>query len=131
MSYLIDSDYVADWLNGRPDAIQLLRSLPRDEIAISIITFGEVVEGIAFGRDRERHEQGLRQFLRIADVLPLSRTTMRRFADIRGTLRTQGNLIRDMDLLIGATAIATNRTFVTRNLRHFNRLQAVGLTLHR
>lgn len=130
MSYLIDSDYVADFLNGRPDAIQLLSSLPRNEIAISIITFGEVTEGITFGRDRQRHERGFRQFLRIADVLPLSRTTMRRFADLRGALRSQGNLIPDMDLLIGATAIATNRTFVTRNRRHFNRLQAFGLTLH-
>jgi predicted nucleic acid-binding protein len=130
MSYLVDTDYVADFLNGRPDAILLLRGLPREQIAISVITFGEVTEGIAFGRDRRRHEQGFRQFLRIADVLPLSRTTMRQFAHIRGTLRTQGDLIPDMDLLIGATAIATNRTLVTRNRRHFNRLGAFGLTLH-
>ncbi len=129
MSYLVDSDYVADFLKGRPDAIQLLSSLPRDEIAISIVVFGEVVEGITFGRDRQRHEAGFRQFLRIADVLPLSRTTMRRFADLRGTLRSQGNLIPDMDLLIAATAIATNRTLLTRNRQHFNRLQPFGLML--
>lgn len=130
MSYLVDSDYVADFLNGRPDAILLLSGLPREQIAISVITFGEVTEGITFGRDRRRHEQGFRQFLRIADVLAVSRTTMRRFAQIRGTLRTQGDLIPDMDLLIGATAIATNRTLVTRNRQHFNRLRAFGLTLH-
>lgn len=130
MSYLIDSDYVADFLKGRPDAILLLSGLPRDQIAISVITFGEVTEGITFGQDRQRHEQGFRQFLRIADVLPLSRITMRRFATIRGALRVQGDLIPDMDLLIGATAIATARTLVTRNRRHFNRLQAFGLTLH-
>lgn len=130
MSYLIDSDYVADFLKGRPDVIHLLSSLPRDDIAISIIVFGEVVEGITFGRDRQRHEGGFRQFLRIVDVLPLSRTVMRRFADMRGTLRSQGNLIPDMDLLIGATAIATDRTLVTRNRRHFDRLQSFGLTLY-
>jgi predicted nucleic acid-binding protein len=94
MSYLIDTDYVADFLKGQPDAIQLLSSLPRDEIAISIITFGEVTEGISSGQDHLRHERGFRQLLRIAGVLPLSRTTMRRFADIRGTLRSQGNLER-------------------------------------
>jgi tRNA(fMet)-specific endonuclease VapC len=130
MSFLIDTDYVADFLKGRPDAMLLLRSLPREQIAISVITFGEVIEGITFGQDRRRHEQGFRQFLRIADVLPLNRATMRRFASIRGALRAQGDLIPDMDLLIGATAIATNRTLVTRNRRHFNRLQAYGLTLH-
>jgi predicted nucleic acid-binding protein len=130
MSYLIDSDYVADFLKGRPDAILLLSSLPRDQIAISVITFGEVTEGITFGQDRRRHEQGFRQFLRIADVLPLSRIGMRRFANIRGELRAQGELIPDMDLLIGATAIAAERALVTRNRRHFTRLQAFGLTLH-
>lgn len=106
MSYLLDSDYVADFLNGRPDAIQLLSRLPREQIAISVITFGEVTEGITFGQDRQRHERGFRQFLRVVDVLLLSRTTMRRFAHLRGVLRAQGNLIPDMDLLIGATAIA-------------------------
>jgi len=130
VSYLIDSDYVADFLKGRPGALLLLRSLPREQIAISVITFGEVTEGITFGQDRQRHEQGFRQFLRIADVVTLSRATMRRFAQIRGALRAQGDLIPDMDLLIGATAIATNRALVTRNRRHFRRLQAFGLTLH-
>jgi len=92
MSYLIDTDYVADFLKGRPDAFQLLSSLSGDEIAISIITFDEVTEGISSGQDRQRHERGFRQFLRIADMLPLNRSTMRRFADIRGTLRSQGTL---------------------------------------
>ena len=130
MSYLIDSDWVADFLKGRADAIRLLSGLPRDEIAISIITFGEVVEGIAFGHNRQAHEQGFRQFLQIADVLPLSRTIMRRFADLRGKLRSQGDLIPDMDLLIGATALGANRTLVTRNRRHFDRLHAHGLILY-
>lgn len=123
LSYLIDSDlFIADILKGRPDTIQPLSSLPRDVIAIGIITFG---------RDRRRHEQGIQPFLRIADVITLSGSMMRRFADIRGTLRSQGNLLPDMDLLPGATAIATNRRFVTRELRRFDRLQAFGLTLHR
>ena len=130
MSFLIDTDYVADFLKGHPDATLLLRSLLREQLAISVITFGEVTEGIIFGQDRRRYEQGFRQFLRIADVLPLNRITMRRFASIRGALRAQGELIPDMDLLIGATPIATNRTLVTRNRRHFNRLQGFGLTLH-
>jgi tRNA(fMet)-specific endonuclease VapC len=130
MSYLIDSDWVADFLKGRADAIRLISDLPRDEIAISIITFGEVGEGITFGHDRQAHERGFRQFLRITDVLPLSRAVMRRFADLRGTLRRQGDLIPDMDLLIGTTAIGANRTLVTRNRRHFDRLQAHGLILY-
>lgn len=130
MSFLIDTDYVVDFLSGRSDAVALLNSLPREQIAISAITFGGVTEGITFGRDQKRYEQGFRQFLRIAEVLSPNRTTMRQFARIRGTLRGQGDLIPDMDLLIGATAITTHRTLVSRNRRHFTRLQAAGLILH-
>lgn len=130
MSSLIDSDYVADFLNGRPDALLLLRGLPREQVAISVITFGEVTEGIAFGRDRRQHEQGFRQFLRIVDVLPFNRTIVRRFVEMRRTLRAGGDLFPDMDLLIGATAIATSRTLVIRNRRHFGRLRAMGPALH-
>ena len=46
MSYLIDSDWVADYLRGRPDAVALLPTL--DGRAISLITFGEIYEGIYY-----------------------------------------------------------------------------------
>ena len=51
MSYLVDSDWVADYLKGRSGAVSLLDGLFCDGIAISIITFGEVYEGIYYGSD--------------------------------------------------------------------------------
>ncbi len=50
MTYLVDSDYVADWLKGRSAAIQLLTTLRQDGLAISDITYGEIYEGIYYGR---------------------------------------------------------------------------------
>jgi hypothetical protein len=47
MKYLVDSDYVADHLGARPAAIQLLSSFAKDDLAISLITYGEIV---AIGR---------------------------------------------------------------------------------
>ena len=128
MTYLVDSDYVADWLKGRPDAVQLLTTLRTDGLAVSDITYGEIHEGIYSGRDPRAAEQGFRQFLRLTTVLPTSRTIMRRFARLRGDLRAHGQLIGDMDLLIAATALTANLILVTRNRRHFERI--AGLTLH-
>lgn len=51
MSYLIDSDWVADWLAGKPQAVRLITNLSEQDIAISLITFGEIYEGIYYGRD--------------------------------------------------------------------------------
>jgi tRNA(fMet)-specific endonuclease VapC len=128
MKYLVDTDRVADWLNSRADAVQLLSSLRQDGLAMSLITYGEVYDGIYYGRDPHRTEQIFRSFLRWVDVLPLTRPIMRRFARVRGHLRQQGQLISDPDLLIAATAIHHDLTLLTRNLRHFQRIP--GLQLH-
>jgi len=122
MRYLIDSDWVAAYLKGRLDALQLLRALAPDGLAISLITHGEISEGIYFGRNPRTAAVGYRKFLREVEVLPLNRRIMERFARIRGDLRGQGLIIADMDLPIAATALHHNRALVTGNIRHFERI---------
>ncbi len=128
MSYLIDSDRVAEFLKGIPTTIALISSLPQDELAISLITYGEIYEGIYFGRDPKKHEQALLSFLRGVEVLPLNKSIMKRFARIRGNLRGIGQLIGHMDVLIAATAITHNLTLVTGNIKHFRRIP--GLVIY-
>jgi predicted nucleic acid-binding protein len=128
VKYLVDTDRAADWLKGRPDALDLLQLLAPDGLAISLISLGELYEGIYFGGDPIAGERGLRSFLRFVDVLPLNRSIVKRFAQIRGELRRQGQLIGDPDLLIAATALHHDLFIVTRNTRHFARVP--GISLH-
>ena len=90
MRYLVDSDWVADYLKGRAPAVELLDSLIGEGMAISIITYGEMYEGIYWGRNPQVAEQGFRQLLRALPILPLNRTIMQRYARVRGDLRSQG-----------------------------------------
>jgi predicted nucleic acid-binding protein len=64
MSYLVDSDRVADYLKGREQAIQTLRSLEPQGVAISLVTYGEIYEGIYYGGDVKDNERNFREFLR-------------------------------------------------------------------
>ena len=114
--YLIDTDWVIDYLKGMERAGQLLDSLAYDGIAISLITYGEILEGVYYGRNPKRHEKVFRAFLQAAPILPLSESSMERFAHIRGALRAQGQLIGDADLLIAATALEHDLTLITQNL---------------
>jgi tRNA(fMet)-specific endonuclease VapC len=125
--YLVDSDWVIDYLRGREEAVSLLRSMAPDGIAISILTFGEVYQGVLFGRDRENNERAFRNFLRGADVLTLNRSIMRRYAELRGNLRAQGQIIDVPDLLIAATAIYYHLIIVTRNLTDFERVPGLAI----
>ena len=127
MSYLVDSDWVADYLKGRAPIVQQLDRLAPEGLAISLITFGEIYEGIYYGRDPRGNEAGFRSLLRVIDVLALNRAILRRFARIRGQLRRQGQLIGDLDILIAATALEHDLTLLTRNRRHFDRIPELKL----
>lgn len=86
MTCLVDSDWVADFLAGRREAVDLLSTLRPEGLAISLITYGEIYEGIYFSRDPEKSEAVFLQFLRGVRVIPLARRIMQRFARI-STLR--------------------------------------------
>ncbi len=127
MTYLIDSDWVIDWLANRRAAVALLRRLSAQGICVSLITYAEVLDGVYHGQDVTRYQRDFQRFLQEAPVLPLTRLIMQRFARIRGDLRLRGAIIPDMDLLIAATALHHDLTLVTRNVRHFERVPALKL----
>jgi predicted nucleic acid-binding protein len=127
MKYLVDTDWTADYLNGRPNTIQALTAFARDGLGISLITYGEIYDGIYHGRNARGAERAFRQFLRMCDVLPLTRVIMRRYARIRGDLRATGQRLGDPDVLIAATALHHGLILLTRNHSHFQRIPSLQL----
>ena len=129
MKYLVDSDWLIDATGGKPAATDLIAQLSADGLAVSIIAVAEVYEG-AFGVSHPAAMlAAYREFLNDYAILPLTDAIVERFAWLRTMLRRQGRLIPDMDLLIAATALEEDLTFVTRNVRHFERIS--GLKLYR
>src|SRR5207248_4454548 len=59
-SYLIDSMRVMDALKGTPAARDLSTRLTNEPLAISLITYGEVYEGIYYGPSRRVSEEAYR-----------------------------------------------------------------------
>jgi predicted nucleic acid-binding protein len=94
---------------------------------VSIVTLGEVFEGAYHHPNPQQHLAGFRRFLSGFTILGLSDPIMELFAQTRHTLRRQGNLIPDLDLLIGATAVHHGVIVMTRNRRHFSRIPGLQL----
>ena len=115
MKYLVDTDWVIDYLKGIDAAIQLLDVLALDGLAMSVISYGEVYEGIIYGRNVMQHEQAFQGFLEGVSVVSLTESTMKPFARIRGELRSKGQIIGDADILIAATAIDNGLTLLTHS----------------
>jgi predicted nucleic acid-binding protein len=127
LKYLVDTDLIVDHISGRPDAIALLRRLVNDGLGISLMTFGELYEGVFGSDDVESSEKAFLDILKWIAVAPLDEAIMRRFAAVRRDLRDRGQLIPDSDLLIAATALERGLTLVTRNIKHFGRIDDLSI----
>lgn len=127
MTYLIDTDYIADYLKGYKAATSVLTALFSQGIGISIITFAEAYEGIYYGQNRAQYEQVFRRLVKTIPVVNITRSVARHFARIRGDLRAKGLLIPDPDLYIAATALQHKLTLVTRNVKDYERIPELNL----
>ena len=127
MQYLVDSDWAISYLNGVRRTIQRVNGLSSYGVGISIISLAEIYEGIYGSPDREQQERLLSAFLRPLELVPVDDVICRIFGQERRRLRSIGDLIGDMDLLIGATAIRHNVTLLTNNRRHFTRMQGISI----
>lgn len=122
MPYLLDADWVIHALAKRPDAVDTLRRLATEGIAIGWITIGELYEGAFGSPDAPVKLDILRQFLHPFPVVNLDDTTMERFAAIRASLRRRGEIIPDFDIILAATALRHDFTVLTYNVRHLRRI---------
>ena len=127
MNYLVDSDWVIDALVNIPTAITPLRRLAKDCIAVSILTFGELYEGAYGSQEPQAEIARIQQFLSGYPVINLSDAIMDQFAKTRSLFRSQGQMIPDIDLMIGVTGVVHNLTVLTRNVRHFGRIPGLAL----
>jgi predicted nucleic acid-binding protein len=127
LGYLLDSDWVIDYLSGRPEAQRMIDGLRPRGIAISVVTYLEVTEGILGSRDRGHAEAVFRTFLRSVEILGMTAQVARRAAEVRFDLRSRRRPItnRAMDLLIAATALELGLVLVSRNSRDYD--DVVGL----
>ena len=129
MVFLLDSDQIISYLNGRKEIVKKIDNLANEELFTSIICVAEVLEGI-YGTDKEDQRLlQLNEFLQDIRVLLIDRKVADKFAKIRSDLRKKGGLIENMDIFIAATALVQNLILITNNKRDFERIK--GLKLYR
>ncbi len=126
MKYLLDTNIVINHLRGKQ---QINYKLIPEGLAVSLITFGELLYGVYIsGRENSNMEQ-LNNFIRDFEVakLTMDEETMHEFGKIKSKLKMSGNTIGDFDLLIAATAKSKSLTLLTGNVRHFKRIGGLKL----
>ena len=116
-------------LGGKKDAEEKIQRFDPDEIGISFVTVAEIYESAFHYANPQEHLQIFRSFLGNFQMLTLNLSIVEIFAEIRANLRRRGEIIPDLDMLIGATALHHNLTLLTFNTRHFKRIPHLQIYL--
>ena len=127
MLYLVDTDWVIHHMNGVRRVTDRLAELEPDGLGLSIVSLAELYEGVSRSSKQVASERILDTLLAGVDIVDLDEETCRIFGRERGRLRAEGNLIGDLDLLIGATALRHGLTLLTNNRRHFERIEGLAI----
>ena len=125
--YLIDTDIIIYSFKGNSVVKENLSNHRMDPMAISVITYGEMIYGARKSRHVERNLATARRVAEIYPILPVAQSVIEPFAEIKAELQATGTPLDDMDLLIAATAMSHNLTLVTNNENRFSRIPGVSL----
>jgi len=126
-SYIVDTDWAIDYLNGQERTRRRLEELGNTGLAFSMISLAEVYEGILYSKDPEMNERGLQDFLQFVTVVNIDEQTSRLFGKERGRLRAEGKRVADLDLMIAMKARQHDLTLLTNNRRHFEHIEGLRM----
>lgn len=127
LTYLLDTDWIIDHLNRRPEVREKLKELRPSGIALSIISLAELYEGVYYSKDPIKSNEMLARFLGEFQVLPLDDEICKVFGKERGRLRQEKKNVSDFDLLIASTCLRLNLTLLTNNRRHFAAVNGLNI----
>ncbi|MGH2558845.1 MAG: type II toxin-antitoxin system VapC family toxin [Thermomicrobiales bacterium] len=129
MPYLLDTDVVIDYLDRDVQAREVIDPLIQFRVAISMITYLEVFQGVLENPDPIKAEAEFETFLERVPILPLSAAVARRCAGLRRDLKRRSRRVRSrvLDLIIAATALEHDLTLVTRNKADYDDIPDLDL----
>jgi tRNA(fMet)-specific endonuclease VapC len=129
MTYLLDTDTCVYLLNGNARVRARVAEVGIVELAVAIVTVGELYFGAYNSARPEANLARIRAFLLPPGpvVLSIDDAAAEFFGRVKTELRRAGTPIADMDLLIAAVAASRGLTVVTNNTAHFARIPGITI----
>lgn len=123
---LIDTDILSLFFREQPQVVSKFREYLQEygRINFSIITYYEFVSGLKY-RDAKKQLNNFLKFAEYCNILPLTTQSVTIAGDIYAKLRSRGELIDDIDILIAGIALDNDLVLVTGNEKHFQRIKSL------
>ena len=121
---IADTDVLIDYLmDRRPAADKIAEYRSSESLQTTAISCFELLSGAREGRRSER----ARQLIASLPVLALDREAAASAAAVRQGLEGTGNPIGMADSLIAGIALVNDLPLLTRNRKHFGRIEGLSL----
>ena len=130
MIVLLDINILIDLIKNQPPqvAARLDALDPGDSLAMSFVTWAELLQGAEGSQRREATLRQLDQLARQVKVLyPEGQAICRHYAQQATALKRRGTPIGANDLWIAAHALALDATLVSHNVSAFARIEGLRL----
>jgi len=125
---LLDTDILSELFKGhtlvKTRAAEYIRE--HNRLTISYITRYEILKGLK-AKKAQKQIDAFNKFCIHNTVLPITDDVIVKAADIYASLKEQGELISDADILVAAIAITNNLVLITNNTEHFSRVKDLQL----
>jgi tRNA(fMet)-specific endonuclease VapC len=128
MRYLLDTNiciYIAK--QRPPEVLAHFNQLAPGEIAMSVITYGELRFGAEKSARSEDALRNLHEFIEAVPVLPFDKHSGVIYGRLRFDLERRGQPIGTNDLWIASHCLQLGLTLVTNNEREFSRIPNLAI----
>jgi tRNA(fMet)-specific endonuclease VapC len=128
--YMLDTNMVSHFIRGTNNVRNNVVSVPMSELAISAITEGELLFGLAKKSDAKELSRVVHEFLIRVDVLPWDSAAAECYGVLRADMQKKGKALGNLDMLIAAHALALGVVLITNDLafRHVEGLKITDWT---
>lgn len=121
--YLLDTNIFIYIRQHKPESVlRRFRELPSGAVAMSAITYGELLYGARKSKDPDASLLRLSELFNHIPALDLPRSAGETYGAVRARLEQKGQLIGNNDLWIAAHSIALDLILVTNNEKEFRRI---------
>lgn len=121
----LDTSFIIDLLRGEEKAKDIKNELNKKNELITITSPSiiELITGANLSSASEKEKEKINEFLSFTTIFNLDRTSSFLAGDIEANLIKKGKKIEIEDIMIAAITINNNETLLTRNKKHFSRIQ--------
>ena len=123
---MLDTNMVSHFIKGVNNVRNKVVSVPMSELAISAITEGELLFGLAKKPEAKQLSMVVHEFLIRVDVLPWDSDVAACYGKLRADLQKKGRVLGNLDLLIAAHALTLGVVLIT-NDRAFSQVEGLKI----